>query len=131
MVSVGRAASYHQEFVAIFLSLCSHFIFDSPREMRLLQSLEMLDNKQSVTQHCNPKEQISTAMGDKNPHCNIMLTLGMSGAVPLQLHVLSQACTGTINLLLVQFKSLLPGQEGCVFFSGHLNVRKHHYALVR
>jgi hypothetical protein len=36
-----------------------------------------------------------------------------------------------INPLPVQFKSLLPGQEGCVFFSGHLNVRKHHYALVR
>jgi hypothetical protein len=26
------------------------------------------------------------------------------------------------NLLPVQFKSLLPGQEGCVFFSGHLNL---------
>jgi hypothetical protein len=36
-----------------------------------------------------------------------------------------------INPLPVQFKSLLPGQEGCVFFSGHLNVRKYHYALVR
>jgi hypothetical protein len=31
----------------------------------------------------------------------------------------------------VQFKSLLPGQEGCVFFSGYLNVRKYHYVLVR
>jgi hypothetical protein len=27
-----------------------------------------------------------------------------------------------INPLLVQFKSLLQGQEGCVFFSGHLNL---------
>jgi hypothetical protein len=36
-----------------------------------------------------------------------------------------------INPLPVQFKSLLPGQEGCVFFSGHLNVRKYHYTLVR
>jgi hypothetical protein len=35
------------------------------------------------------------------------------------------------NPLLVQFKSLLPRQKGCVFFSGHLNVRKYHYALVR
>jgi hypothetical protein len=35
-----------------------------------------------------------------------------------------------INPLPVQFKSLLPGQEGCGFFSGHLNVRKYHYALV-
>jgi hypothetical protein len=36
-----------------------------------------------------------------------------------------------INPLPVQFKSLLPGQEGCIFFSGHLNVRKYHYAIVR
>jgi hypothetical protein len=27
-----------------------------------------------------------------------------------------------INPLPVQFKSLLHGQEGCVFFSGHLNL---------
>jgi hypothetical protein len=36
-----------------------------------------------------------------------------------------------INPLPVQFKSLLHGQEGCVFFSGHLNVRKYQYVLVR
>jgi hypothetical protein len=36
-----------------------------------------------------------------------------------------------LNPLLVQFKSLLPGQEGCVFFSGHLNVRNYKYILVR
>jgi hypothetical protein len=36
-----------------------------------------------------------------------------------------------INPLPVQFKSLLPGQEGCVFFSGHLNICTCHYALVR
>jgi hypothetical protein len=30
---------------------------------------------------------------------------------------------GSVNSLPVQFKSLLPGQEGCVFFSGHLNLR--------
>jgi hypothetical protein len=36
-----------------------------------------------------------------------------------------------INPLPVQFKSLQPGQEGCVFFSGHLNVHKYHYILVR
>jgi hypothetical protein len=45
-----------------------------------------------------------------------------SGIVGLQIY---------INPLPVQFKSLLHGQEGCVFFSGHLNVRKYHYALVR
>jgi hypothetical protein len=28
-----------------------------------------------------------------------------------------------INPLPVQFKSLLPGQKGCFFFSGHLNLR--------
>ena len=27
-----------------------------------------------------------------------------------------------VNPLPVQFKSLLPGQEGCVFFSGHLTL---------
>jgi len=27
------------------------------------------------------------------------------------------------NPLLVQFKALLHGQKGCVFFSGHLNLR--------
>jgi hypothetical protein len=37
----------------------------------------------------------------------------------------------SFNPLPVQFKSLLHGQEGCVFFSGHLNVRKYQYALVR
>jgi hypothetical protein len=36
-----------------------------------------------------------------------------------------------INPLPVQFKSLLHGQEGCIFFSGYLNVRKYHYVLVR
>jgi hypothetical protein len=36
-----------------------------------------------------------------------------------------------INPLPAQFKSLLPGQQGCVFFSGHLNVRKYQYVLVR
>jgi hypothetical protein len=36
-----------------------------------------------------------------------------------------------INPLPVQFKSLLPGQEGCVFFSGHLNICTCQYALVR
>jgi hypothetical protein len=36
-----------------------------------------------------------------------------------------------INPLLVQYKSLLPGQEGCIFFSGHLNVHKYHHAVVR
>jgi hypothetical protein len=36
-----------------------------------------------------------------------------------------------VNPLPVQFKSLLHGQEGCVFFSAHLNVRKYHYVLVR
>jgi hypothetical protein len=34
------------------------------------------------------------------------------------------------NPLPVQFKSLLPGQEGCVFFSGHLNTRTCHYVLL-
>jgi hypothetical protein len=38
---------------------------------------------------------------------------------------------GTINPLPVQFKSLLPGQEGCVFSSGHLNTRTCHYVLLR
>jgi hypothetical protein len=37
----------------------------------------------------------------------------------------------SLNPLPVQFKSLLPGQEGCVFFSGHLNVRTCHYVLLR
>jgi hypothetical protein len=36
-----------------------------------------------------------------------------------------------LNPLPVQFESLLTGQEGCVFFSGHLNLRKYQYALVR
>jgi hypothetical protein len=35
-----------------------------------------------------------------------------------------------INPLPVPFKSLLPGQEGWIFFSGHLNIRKSHYVLV-
>jgi hypothetical protein len=34
------------------------------------------------------------------------------------------------NPLPVQFKSLLPGQEGCVFFSRHLNICTCQYALV-
>jgi hypothetical protein len=34
-----------------------------------------------------------------------------------------------VNPLPVQFKSLMHGQEGCVF-SGHLNVRKYQYVLV-
>jgi hypothetical protein len=37
----------------------------------------------------------------------------------------------SLNPLPVQFKSLLPGQEGCVFFSGHLNTRTCHYVLLR
>jgi hypothetical protein len=36
-----------------------------------------------------------------------------------------------LNPLPVQFKSLLPGQEGCVFFSGHLNARTYHHVLLR
>jgi hypothetical protein len=36
-----------------------------------------------------------------------------------------------LNPLPVQFKSLLYGQEGCVFVSGHLNVRKYQYVLLR
>jgi hypothetical protein len=36
-----------------------------------------------------------------------------------------------LSTLPVQFKSLLHGQEGRVFFSGHLNVRKYQYVLVR
>jgi hypothetical protein len=35
------------------------------------------------------------------------------------------------NPLLVHFKSLLPGQEGCVFFSGHLNLCTCQCILVR
>jgi hypothetical protein len=35
------------------------------------------------------------------------------------------------NPLPVQFKSLLPGQEGCVFFIGHLNTRTCHYVVLR
>jgi hypothetical protein len=34
------------------------------------------------------------------------------------------------NLLPVQFKSLLHGQEGCVFFSGHLNLCTCQYVWV-
>jgi hypothetical protein len=30
--------------------------------------------------------------------------------------------TEKLNPLPIQFKSLLPGQEGCVFFNGHLNL---------
>jgi len=44
MESVGTAASIHQVFAAIFSSLCSHFVFSGQREMKLLQSLEMLAN---------------------------------------------------------------------------------------
>jgi hypothetical protein len=36
-----------------------------------------------------------------------------------------------INPLPVQFKSPLHGQEGCVFFSGHLNLRTCQYVWVR
>lgn len=81
MESVGAAASIHQVFVAIFLSLCSHFIFSGQREMRLLQSLEMLDSKHPFTQHCNSEEQSQLQWGLKNPHFNIVLTLRLSGAV--------------------------------------------------
>jgi hypothetical protein len=35
------------------------------------------------------------------------------------------------NPLPVQFKSLLHGQEGCIFFSGHLNLRTCQYVWVR
>jgi hypothetical protein len=35
------------------------------------------------------------------------------------------------NPLPVQFKSLLPAQEGCVFFSGQLNTCTCHYVLLR
>jgi hypothetical protein len=38
---------------------------------------------------------------------------------------------GQINPLPVQFKSLLPGQEGCVVFSGNLNLRTYQCVLVR
>jgi hypothetical protein len=37
----------------------------------------------------------------------------------------------SVNPLPVQFKSLLPGQEGCVFFSGHLNTCTCYYVLLR
>jgi hypothetical protein len=36
-----------------------------------------------------------------------------------------------LNPLPVQFKSLLYGHEGCVFFSGHLNLRMCQYVWVR
>jgi hypothetical protein len=36
-----------------------------------------------------------------------------------------------INPLPLLFKSLLPGQEDCVFFSGHLNTRTCLYVLLR
>jgi hypothetical protein len=32
--------------------------------------------------------------------------------------------TNSINPLPLLFKSLLPGQEDCVFFSGHLNLHE-------
>jgi hypothetical protein len=35
------------------------------------------------------------------------------------------------NPLPVKFKSLLHGQEGCIFFSGHLNLRTCQYVGVR
>jgi hypothetical protein len=38
---------------------------------------------------------------------------------------------GGVNPLPVQFKSLLPGQDGCVFFRGQLNTRTCHYVLRR
>ena len=44
--------------------------------------------------------------------------------------LLPETCTATgvidqiyLNPLPVQFKALLHGQKGCVFFSGHLNLR--------
>jgi hypothetical protein len=43
----------------------------------------------------------------------------------------NQYTFSVFNPLPVQFKSLLHGQEGCVFFSGHLDVRKYQYVLVR
>jgi hypothetical protein len=45
----------------------------------------------------------------------------------------NKVCSGSkdINPLLVQFKSLLPGRERCVFFSGHLNLHTYQYVLVR
>jgi hypothetical protein len=36
-----------------------------------------------------------------------------------------------INPVPIQFKSLLHGQESCVFFSGHLNLRTCQYVWVR
>jgi hypothetical protein len=36
-----------------------------------------------------------------------------------------------LNPLPVQFKSLLHGQEGCVFSSGHLNIRTCQYVWLR
>jgi hypothetical protein len=39
--------------------------------------------------------------------------------------------TYRVNPLPVQFKSLLPGQEGCVFFRGDLNTHTCHYVLLR
>jgi hypothetical protein len=39
----------------------------------------------------------------------------------------TQESENLINPLPVQFKSLLHGQEGCVFFSGHLNLRTCQY----
>jgi len=35
----------------------------------------------------------------------------------------NRTVTSHINPLPVQFKALLHGQKGCVFFSGHLNLR--------
>jgi len=50
--------------------------------MRLVQSLEMSDNKHPVTV-LQPRRAISTALWPENPHFKIMQTLRMSGAVPL------------------------------------------------
>ena len=84
MESVGTALSIHQVSVATFLIVKSCFICSGQREIGLLRSLEMLDNKHPVTQHYYPEEQISTAVGPQNPHFNIMPTLRMSGDVPLR-----------------------------------------------
>jgi hypothetical protein len=46
-------------------------------------------------------------------------------------HGKTRAYLHWFNPFPVQFKSLLPGLEGCIFFSVHLNVLNYHYALVR
>ena len=67
-------------------------------------------------------------------HIHLVLRLRNSGVVPPQ----GNQCSGrlavavicsalrrsmTVNPLPVQFKALLHGQKGCLFFSGHLNLR--------